>query len=777
MYSDYDPVTEKEEIRMESIYGLTGLHCEKCAQKVTQRLKKVPHVEAVDYTFSTKKMKITMAKTVPLAELVAAIREVHEDAELTEESEEDRRDIDEIGIHEDNYVSEQTNEEQYVHVHGKTHEHTQQHEQVAPHIQGHTHEHSHSHAHGHSHASSNNPLVVFLQKHLVTRIIIAAALLVLLLVVRPSGLVAVSAYVLLYLFIGGDVLYSALTNILHGEIFDEQFLMSIATIGAFAIAEYPEAVVVMLFYQIGEYFQDKAVEKSRASIADLMDIRPDYANLLVGDKTERVRPETIAPNDLLVIKPGERIPLDGIVLQGESFVDTSALTGESVPRKVEKGDEVLSGTINNNGLLTIEVTKVFAESTVAKILDLVEHAGNKKAPTENFITKFSKYYTPVVVFAALALAFIPPLFFGVDTFFIWLERALTFLVISCPCALVISVPLGFFSGLGLASKNGILIKGGNFLEALSTLDTVVFDKTGTLTKGQFAITKLTPASGFSQQQLLTYATCGEWFSSHPIALAIKKEATQVDEQQIKNYTEIPGHGITLSIGTEDVYVGNGKLMQRYDIAFIPPSETGTVVYVAVGQKFVGSIVIADKMKTDAKATITGLQARNIKTVMLTGDNKATAAAVAGQLGIETYYAELLPQDKLSQFERLCTHKRGALMFVGDGINDAPVLAEADLGVSMGGIGSDAAIEASDIVLMSDEPSKILTSIQISQKTKQVVWQNIIFALTIKVVILILGAVGLASMWAAVFADIGVSLLAIANSMRLIYLKVEQGDKK
>jgi len=755
---------------MEKVYELIGLDCEHCAKKIADRLKTVAHVQKVEYTFGKESWKIIASKILTLDEVKKVVQAVKPTVQVIVApaqvlSKDNHRNDEQI--HEDTATAD------YGHSDG--------HEQAHSHADGHSHTghghshagHGHSHAgHGHSHAVMNNPFITWLNAHVVQRIVLASVGLVALIMLKPTGSVELIAYSLLYLFIGSDVVYTAVINILHGEVFDEMFLMSIATIGAFAIGEYPEAVVVMLFYQIGEYFQDKAVEKSRKSIADLMDIRPDYANLVVGDKIEKVSPEQIKREDLILVKPGERIPLDGVVVAGESLLDTSALTGESVPRKVVSDDEVLSGAINKNGVLTIRVEKEFGQSTVAKILNLVEKSATKKAATENFITKFSKYYTPVVVVAALALALIPPLLVGLDSFPVWLERALTFLVISCPCALVISVPLGFFGGLGLASKNGILIKGSNFLEALGALETVVFDKTGTLTKGNFAITHVEPKTGFSRDQLLEYATYAEWFSSHPIALAIKNEGIQVDERKIKDYEEIASHGVSLRIDGKGVSVGNDKLMQLQHIVFEPTIQSGTCVYVAVDKTFAGVIVIADEMKVDAKETIDGLRARNIATVMLTGDNEGTAAQVANELGIERYYAQLLPQDKVASFEHMLATKKGTVMFVGDGINDAPVLAQADLGVSMGGIGSDAAIEASDIVLMSDEPSKILSSIKISQKTKTIVWENIIFALAVKLVILLLGAFGFASMWAAVFADIGVSLIAIVNSMRIIYLKFE-----
>jgi len=736
---------------MEKIYRLVGLDCEHCAKEIAQRLTLLPHVDAVEYTFGQHDWTIRSSKEIAVAKIARVVKSV--------------RPTIEVGSPDDEGTDAPSAGDGYT----KTHEHVHGHENYR---QQHAHTAHDAAAHGHGHVHNESAFVSVLQKHIVWRMFFAASSLVALFIFRPTNVWEVVAYVCLYLFIGIDVIYAAAHNLLHGEFFDEMFLMSVATIGAFAIGEYPEAVVVMLFYQIGEYFQHKAVANSRKSIASLLDIRPDYANVMVGPKIERRHPEGVEVGELILVQPGERVPLDGVVVAGSSFVDTSALTGESVPREVGVDDEVLSGVINTNGVLRIRVSKPFGASTVAKILDLVEHAGTKKAPSEQFITKFSKYYTPVVVFTALGLATIPPLMFGFDTFLIWLERALTFLVISCPCALVISVPLGFFGGLGLASKNGILIKGGNFLEVLNDVDTVVFDKTGTLTKGRFALTEIIPAGTFSKEEVLTYATYAEWFSTHPIALAIKQEGMQIDVAHIKGYEEVAGRGAVLQIENEQVLVGNAKLMTEYNIVFEEAVEAGTQVYVAVNGTLVGRIVIADELKDDASTTIARLHARGVHTIMLSGDNEETVASVARKLSVEAYESGLLPQDKVASIERIMGNKKGGVMFVGDGMNDAPVLAQADIGVSMGGIGSDAAIEASDMVLMSDEPAKILTSMIISQKTKTIVWQNVIFALSVKTIVLLLGAVGYASMWAAVFADIGVSLLAIANSIRIIYLHVE-----
>lgn len=550
--------------------------------------------------------------------------------------------------------------------------------------------------------------------------------------------------------------------------------MSIATIGAFAIGEYPEGVAVMLFYQIGEFFQDLAVNRSRKSIAALMDIRPDYANLKVGNDVKKVDPEDVLVGDYIIVRPGERVPLDGVVVEGKSMVDTSALTGESVPREVEVDGSVLGGFINKNGLLTIKVTKEFGESTVSKILELVQNASSKKAPTENFITKFSRYYTPVVVFAALALAVIPPLVIEGATFSEWVYRALVFLVISCPCALVVSIPLGFFGGIGGASKNGVLIKGGNYLEALNNVDIVVFDKTGTLTKGVFKVTEINAEKGISKEELLEYAAFAESYSNHPIAISILNAyGKEINKEEIENYNEISGHGIKVKVRDSEILAGNAKLMDKEKIAYAPVETIGTVVYVAINGNFAGSIVISDEIKKDAQKAIRELKAIGVKkTVMLTGDNKQVGTKVANELGLDEVHAELLPDQKVEKVELLDKQKspKGKLIFVGDGINDAPVLARADIGVAMGGLGSDAAIEAADVVLMTDEPMKLVSAIKIAKITRRIVWQNIIFSFGVKAIVLILGAGGLATMWEAVFADVGVALIAIFNAMRILNVK-------
>ena len=585
------------------------------------------------------------------------------------------------------------------------------------------------------------------------------------------SIIQIVLFVLSYLIVGFEVVKKAVINIFHGEFFDENFLMSIATIGAFAIKEFPEAVAVMLFYQVGEYFQSYAVKKSRKSIASLMDIRPDYANLKINGNIEKKSPEEVKIGDTIVVKPGEKVPLDGMVTDGKSMLDTSALTGESVPREVHVNDKILSGCINLNGVLEIKIEKEFGESTVSKILDLVENATNKKAKTENFITKFSKYYTPIVVLLALVIALIPPMITKTDILE-WVYRALTFLVVSCPCALVISVPLSFFSGIGSASKKGILVKGSNYLELLSKTEIAVFDKTGTLTKGVFDVQKIMNEKGFDANELLELAAYCESYSNHPISLSIQKAyGKDIDKKRIINSEEVAGKGIISKIDDKEVACGNIKLMKQLHLDNIKQvEEVGTVVYVAINNQYAGYILISDEIKEDSKKAIEELKKAGVKqTVMLTGDNKDVAEKVNQELKLDMVYSELLPADKVNKVEELLkkTSNDGKLAFIGDGINDAPVLARADIGIAMGGLGSDAAIEAADIVIMTDEPSKIATAMKISRKTLKIVYQNIIFAIIVKIAVLILSAFGFASMWAAVFADVGVTVLAVLNSFRAL----------
>lgn len=633
-----------------------------------------------------------------------------------------------------------------------------------------SHDHSgydHDHGHSHDHGGAGMPF----SKRKAAALIFGILVFVAAMALKPAFPANLLLFLAAYLLIGGEVLLSALQNIRRGQIFDENFLMSLATVGAFAIGEYPEGVAVMLFYQVGEFFQELAVRRSRKSISALMDIRPDYANLLRDGATTRVSPEEVHIGALILVRPGEKIPLDGVVTEGFSALDTSALTGESMPRDVQPGSSVLSGSINKSGALTIRVEKEFGESTVSKILRLVESAGSKKASTENFITKFARYYTPAVVVAAALLAFVPPLVIEGATFAHWINRALVFLVISCPCALVISIPLGFFGGIGGASSRGILIKGSAYLEALAHVDTVVFDKTGTLTQGLFKVTGVHTRGRLSQNELLQTAAIAESRSTHPIAQSILREYGSVpDTGTASDYTELPGRGIRVDIGGREVLAGNTRLLSEHGITASEPDSGGTRVYLAVDGRYEGYIQIEDEIKPDTREAIEKLRAQGIRRiVMLTGDSAQAGESVAAQVGLDKAYTQLLPDAKVAVLEELQSTRstKGKLVFVGDGINDAPVLARADIGVAMGGVGSDAAIEAADVVLMTDEPAKLVSAINISRRTRRIVMQNIVFALGVKAVILVLGAYGIATMWMAVFGDVGVALIAILNSMRAL----------
>ncbi len=611
------------------------------------------------------------------------------------------------------------------------------------------------------------------QKSTLLRIIIALAVFIVLFVLEklgvlePLGAWAALIFAVPYIYIGYDVILRAGKNILKGDVFDENFLMMIATFGAFATGEYPEAVAVMLFYQVGEFFQSYAVNKSRASISELIDICPEYANLVTEEGVNRVDPDDVNVGDEILVKPGERVPLDGVIVSGSSMIDASALTGESVPVSAKEGEEIISGCVNGQGAITVKVTKPYCDSTVSKILELVENAADKKAKAENFITRFARYYTPVVVIGAVLLALIPSIITG--NWMEWIGRACTFLVISCPCALVISVPLSFFSGIGGASKKGVLIKGSNYLETLSEAKTVVFDKTGTLTKGVFKVTELNPESCEKEELLETAAIC-ENYSTHPIAKSVMseyKKAAPVPKGA--EYEEISGHGIHVTAQGTELLAGNARLMNKFGVAFDECKSVGTVIYVAKNGKFLGSIVIADEIKEDAKEAIAALTKDGIKTVMLTGDRKQIAENIASKLGLSEVRSELLPADKVSELEKIMGEGK-KVCYVGDGINDAPVIARADVGIAMGSMGSDAAIEAADIVLMDDKPSKLKTAFAISRKTMRIVKQNIWFALAVKAAVLILGALGIADMWAAVFADVGVAVIAILNAMRAMKIK-------
>ncbi len=620
--------------------------------------------------------------------------------------------------------------------------------------------------HHHVHEEENNERIIL------SRIVLAILLFITAMLFTHSTILKCTVLGMAYLIAGYDIIFKALKNIIKGQVFDENFLMGIATLGAIGIKEYPEAVMVMVLYQIGEYLQDKAVEKSQNSITELMDIRPDYANIEKNGDLTKISPYEVKIGDTIIVKTGEKIPLDGIIIDGTATLDTSALTGESRPREVKIGDEAISGCINTNGLLKIRVTKEYGQSTVSKILDLVENASSKKTKTENFITKFAKIYTPVVVLAALFLAILPPLIFG-SNFSVWINRALTFLVISCPCALVISVPLGFFAGIGGASKCGILVKGSSYLELLSKPETIVFDKTGTLTQGCFKVVKIVQQEGTTKEELLELTAYAESYSNHPIALSIKKAYDKsIDKNKISEISEIAGNGVRAEISGCSILVGNENLLKNHNISYQKANETGTIVYTAKNSKFLGYIVISDKLKEDAQKAIIELKKLKLQTVMLTGDTEESGLAVAKELNIDKAYTQLLPIDKVDKIEDIIEQKtkNKSVIFVGDGINDAPVLTRADVGIAMGGLGSDAAIEAADVVIMDDKPTKVATAIKIAKQTLTIVKENIAFALGIKVLFLILGAFGFVTMWGAVFADVGVTLIAVLNSLRALKIK-------
>lgn len=620
--------------------------------------------------------------------------------------------------------------------------------------------------HHHVHEEENNERIIL------SRIVLAILLFITAMLFTHSTILKCTVLGMAYLIAGYDIIFKALKNIIKGQVFDENFLMGIATLGAIGIKEYPEAVMVMVLYQIGEYLQDKAVEKSQNSITELMDIRPDYANIEKNGDLTKISPYEVKIGDTIIVKTGEKIPLDGIIIDGSATLDTSALTGESRPREVKIGDEAISGCINTNGLLKIRVTKEYGQSTVSKILDLVENASSKKTKTENFITKFAKIYTPVVVLAALFLAILPPLIFG-SNFSVWINRALTFLVISCPCALVISVPLGFFAGIGGASKCGILVKGSSYLELLSKPETIVFDKTGTLTQGCFKVVKIVQQEGTTKEELLELTAYAESYSNHPIALSIKKAYDKnIDKNRISEISEIAGNGVRAEINGCSILVGNENLLKNHNISYQKANETGTIVYTAKNSKFLGYIVISDELKEDAQKAIMELKKLKLQTVMLTGDTEESGLTVAKKLNLDKAYTQLLPIDKVDKIEDIIEQKtkNKSVIFVGDGINDAPVLTRADVGIAMGGLGSDAAIEAADVVIMDDKPTKVATAIKIAKQTLTIVKENIAFALGIKVLFLILGALGFVTMWGAVFADVGVTLIAVLNSLRALKIK-------
>lgn len=726
---------------------LKGLDCANCANKIEDKVNSLDEVKEANLNFSLGRIAINTVEGSNKESVISKIKKIVNDLEPDVIVSEYKSKAN--GSDKNNLRSNDNNNCQC----GEEHCHSLEHNSKS------------NEAHEHSHELKEGS---FLKQNLA--LIIGILIYALAMIVKNTGIVSIVLFVISYILVGGEVVLIACKNIRKGEVFDENFLMSIATIGALAIGEYPEAVAVMIFYQIGELFQSYAVNHSRKSITSLMNIRADYANLLTADGESKVDPEDVEVDDLIIIKPGERVALDGVIIEGMGSIDTSALTGESMPREVEVDDEILSGSINLNSVIKVRVTKSFGESTISRILEMVENASSKKAPTEKFITKFCRYYTPVVVFSALALAIIPPIIIKDALFQEWLYRALIFLVVSCPCALVVSVPLGLFSGIGGASRRGILVKGGNYLEALKNVDTVVFDKTGTLTKGSFKVSEINPID-ISKDELLKIAAIGESFSNHPIAQSIVKEYNKdINKEDVVNYQELSGYGIKAIIEGKETLLGNYKLMKEYKIQCEEISEAGTAVYISVEGAYKGNIIISDEVKEDSKEAIKELKALGVRNiVMLTGDNKSVANKIGNELGIDEVHGGLLPIDKVTEVEKLILGKKnnGKLVFVGDGINDAPVLARADIGVAMGGIGSDAAIEAADVVLMKDNPLALVDAIKIGRKTNRILWQNIIFSLVVKIGVLIIGAMGIATMWEAVFADVGVTLLAVLNSMRAL----------
>ena len=726
---------------------LSGLDCANCANKIEDRVNRLELVEEANLNFSTSQLTVLIKESALKTAVITEIKRIVKQLEP-------------------HVVVEERVSTQVVHKSsccgGSCSSHTESHHGQA----GHSHEHSHKTLDN----ESSSKVFSFIKENawLLLGVIIFLAIHTF----KPVGILEVVLYGVSYLLIGGKVLLTAFRNITRGEIFDENFLMMVATVGAFAIGEYPEAIAVMLFYEIGELFQSYAVNRSRKSISSLLDIRADHANLVTESGTKEVAPEAVSIGDLIVIKPGERVPLDGEIIEGECYLDTSALTGESIPRLISVGEEILAGCINTNALVKVRVTKVAGESTVARILELVENASSKKAQTEKFITKFARVYTPIVVLLAVLIAIIPPFVFQVN-FSTWLYRALSFLVVSCPCALVVSIPLGFFAGLGGASKQGVLVKGGNYLEALNHVETVVFDKTGTLTKGVFKVSQIKPVN-MNEAEFIELAAYAESQSTHPIAKSIVDAYTQViDTTVLSQYEEIAGHGIKVFVGDKEVLIGNVKLMQRANLNVAEVDAIGTIIHMVVNQQYVGYMVIADEIKENSKAAIAKLKQHGVsKVVMLTGDHEGVAKKVAAELGVDEVYAGLLPHQKVEHVEEILAHKTKDknVVFVGDGMNDAPVLARADIGVAMGGIGSDAAIEAADVVLMEDDPMALVKAINKAKQTSTILYQNIIFALGVKILVMILVACGLATMWAAVFADVGVTILAVMNSTRALKSK-------
>ena len=738
--------------------SLKGLDCANCANKIEAKVNELEEIKEASLNFSLGRMALSISEGINKEDVLNKIKKIVNDLEphvIVSEYKVStiKRSHNNVSNHHSHVNKVQNcNDKKCCSLEGN-HEHSQ-----------HNHSIDKEDEHVHSHELKEGG--IFKQN---ISLIIGMIGYIIAIILEDKGSISTTLFFISYILAGGEILMLAFRNIIKGEVFDENFLMSVATIGALAIGQYPEAVAVMIFYKIGEVFQGYAVNHSRKSITALMNIRADYANLITTSGEKKVDPEEIKVEDIIIIKPGERVPLDGIVIDGNGSLDTSALTGESMPREINVNEEILSGSINLNSVIKVKVTKDYSESTISRILEMVENASSKKAPTEKFITKFCRYYTPIVVFSAVAVALIPPLLIKGAVFSTWFYRALSFLVVSCPCALVVSVPLGLFSGIGGASKKGILVKGGNYLEALKNVDTVIFDKTGTLTKGSFKVTEIN-AINSSKEELLRFAAIGESFSSHPIAKSIVNEYNEkINKEKVQNYKELSGYGIKALIEGKEILLGNHKLMVDNEIQCEEVDSIGTAVYIAIEGQYKGNIIIEDEVKQDSKEAINQLKTLGIKKIiMLTGDNKKVADKVGKELGIDEVYGGLLPVDKVSKVESLIQDKSNSkLIFVGDGINDAPVLARADIGVAMGGIGSDAAIEAADIVLMKDNPLSLVDAIKIGRKTSAILWQNIIFSLGIKIGVLILISMGLATMWEAVFADVGVTLIAVINSMRAL----------
>ncbi|WP_300386222.1 heavy metal translocating P-type ATPase [Clostridium sp.] len=745
---------------------LSGLDCANCAGKIEKRVNEIEEVKEASLNFTTATLSIEVKDNNDNREVIInkakdIIKKLEPDVKVYEKT----KGAPKINnINTCSAVDGSCNIDSKIEEDGQSSVHEHHNHNKHEHDRSNKEEHEeHNHGHNHDHSKGIN-----LKETL--PLVIGALIYGLALLSEKGSILSIILFIISYVLIGGKVVITAVKNVIRGEVFDENFLMTIATLGAFFIGEYPEGVAVMLFYEVGELFQSYAVNKSRKSITSLMDIRADYANLIIDGKETKVDPNSVNIDDVIIIKPGEKVPLDGIIIEGETFIDTSALTGESVPRRIGINEEILAGCINTNGVIKVKVEKLFEDSTVSKILELVENASSKKAPTEKFITKFARVYTPIVVFSAVALAVIPPLVIKDAVFNEWLSRALIFLVVSCPCALVVSIPLGLFAGIGGASRKGILVKGGNYLEALKDADTVVFDKTGTLTKGIFKVTEINEVN-IEKDKLIEIAAIAESLSNHPIAKSIIKEyGKEVDNTDIKEYKEVSGMGIQGTINDSKVLVGNYKLMENNNINYNKVDTIGTVVHIAINEEYKGNIVIADEIKEGAVETIKELKNLGVSNiVMLTGDNKAVAEKVGNIIGIDKIYSELLPADKVNKVEEIINEKtgKGKVLFVGDGINDAPVLARADIGVAMGGMGSDAAIEAADLVLMKDDPLSLVSAINIGRKTNKILWQNIVFSLGVKVLVLILGALGMANMWIAVFADVGVTIIAIINSSRCL----------